>query len=429
MRRQQRKGEGKGPGLVGFLWTSLQLLMAYIFLSVVIGIKIRDPDPSLRGLQFAVFQAPQGTSNAMMSSCRNLVLILFVSTPIASGFSSPGASSVSLQSPSELISRSAGFGLAASANGDQDPINQDSTTRRDFATRITFAAALATSVSLPQFSLAADDATATNKPSTGPVTVIGANGRTGYECVKALQARSVSVRACTRTGEYRDGDSVKGVVSLACDVTDPSTIAPAVKGASAVIFAASASKEGGAPSSVDNAGLVSVAKACIDAQVKQLVIVSSGAVSKPSSPTFQFLNLFGKIMEEKIKGEDAVRALYAVGTPAEQAGLSYTVVRPGGLTEEPSLGSVALLELNQGDTKSGRIARADVANICVEALYYPELAGRTTFECYNADTAAPLASVGISNIFKQKTAEDIFVSGRECRGGNWKELFSGLEKD
>ena len=118
-----------------------------------------------------------------------------------------------------------------------------------------------------------------------------------------------------------------------------------------------------------------------------------------------------------------------MGSPAELAGLSYTVVRPGGLTEDPSLESVEGLELNQGDTKSGRIARADVANICVEALLYPELTSRTTFECYYADTGAPLASVGVSNIFKQKTDKDGFVSGRECRGSSWNELFSGLEKD
>lgn len=264
----------------------------------------------------------------------------------------------------------------------------------------------------------------------GPVTVIGANGRTGYECVKALQSRSVPVRACSRTGVFR-GETGPKVELRVCDVADASTIAPVVAGASAVIFAASASKEGGTPAVVDNAGVAAVARACIEAKVKQLVIVSSGAVTKPSSPVYLFLNVFGKIMEEKIKGEDTVRGLYAEGSPAEKEGLSYTIVRPGGLTEEESLGSDVPvgLELNQGDTKSGRIARADVANICVEALFYPELTGRTTLECYNADTGAPLASVGFSNILKAKTDKDNFVSGRECRGSTWKELFSGLEQD
>jgi uncharacterized protein YbjT (DUF2867 family) len=352
--------------------------------------------------------------------------LLLLAAPAVFGFSSVRNPLCTIAARRTLVA-SIGFCPHAKSQNADDAFAQNGTgtTRRDFNNQLTLAGFMATggaSWSLFPFGAKADTI-------TGPVAVLGANGRTGYECVKALRQRSISVRACTRTGEYRDGTNVKGVEVLQCDVTDPSTIAPAVKGTSAVIFAASASKEGGTPSAVDNAGLVLVAKACIAANVKQLVIVSSGAVTKPSSPVFLFLNLFGKIMEEKIKGEDTVRELYAVGSLAERAGLSYTIVRPGGLTEEPSLGSVAGLELNQGDTKSGRIARADVANICVEALFYPDFAGRTTFECYNADTGAPLASVGISNILKSKTAEDTFVSGRECRGSTWKELFSGLQKD
>ncbi len=39
-----------------------------------------------------------------------------------------------------------------------------------------------------------------------------------------------------------------------------------------------------------------------------------------------------------------------------------------GLTLDPARG-VAAIELNQGDTKSGRIARSDVARVCVESIY------------------------------------------------------------
>ena len=362
-----------------------------------------------------------------------LSLLLALSAKITSGFSLLGLSS---DGPKALTHSAfsqptkQGFHLDALPSSpsdcNEDLVALESPSRRAFTTSAVPAAIA--SVLFPFFPGKLLSSPAYAALLSGPVTVIGANGRTGYECVKALQARGVSVRACTRTGQFR-GEDTKGLESLACDVTQETTIAPVVKGASAVIFAASASKEGGTPAVVDNAGLVSVAKACIDAKVKSLVIISSGAVTKPSSPVFLFLNLFGKIMEEKVKGEDAVRTMYAAGTPAEQQGLSYTIVRPGGLTEEESLGSAAELELNQGDTKSGRIARADVANICVEALYYPELTGRTTFECYNADTGAPLASVGVSNILKAKTDKDNFVSGRECRGDTWKELFMRLEKD
>jgi nucleoside-diphosphate-sugar epimerase len=63
---------------------------------------------------------------------------------------------------------------------------------------------------------------------------------------------------------------------MACDVTDPFAVKLACEGTRAVIFAASASKQGGSPSVVDNLGLVNVAKACIEANVPHLVVVSSG---------------------------------------------------------------------------------------------------------------------------------------------------------
>ena len=268
-----------------------------------------------------------------------------------------------------------------------------------------------------------------------PICVIGCNGRTGSEVVKYLLAENEPIKATSRTGEYYDAASAPEGAMLeqsVCDVTDPKSVQLACAGTSAVIFAASASKNGGTPSAVDNAGLVNVAKACIDANVPHLVVVSSGAVTKPSSPVYQFLNLFGKIMEEKIRGEDAVRKLYAehnrMISDGGQKKLTYTIIRPGGLTLDQPRG-VAAIELNQGDTKSGRLARADVAALCVESLKYPQLTGETTFECYDADTGAPLATVGLSNIAKKKTDGEAFVSGFERRGNTYEELFTGLQKD
>jgi len=264
----------------------------------------------------------------------------------------------------------------------------------------------------------------------GPITVIGANGKTGSECVGACLSRGIDVVATSRggvyTGSYAASQSVRSSV---CDVTMPDTVASAVRGSRAVIFAASASKAGGTPAMVDNVGLVNVAKACIEYKVPSLVIVSSGGVSRPDSPVYKFLNVFGKIMEEKIKGEDEVRGLYgAAGIDASTC--TYTVIRPGGLTEEKARG-VEYLELNQGDTKSGRIARADVAALCVQATMFPNLTGGTTFECYDADTAKPLQTVGLSNILKQTNKADdgdVFVSGKERRGKTFEEIFTGLEK-
>ena len=270
--------------------------------------------------------------------------------------------------------------------------------------------------------------------SDQPICVIGCNGRTGTEVVSYCLSKGIPIVATSRGGAYNAKDDVvtssnsKLLKEMVCDVTVASTVEAAVAGSRGVVFAASASKQGGPPSAVDNAGLVSAAKACIDAKVPHLVIVSSGAVTKPSSPVYQFLNLFGKIMEEKIKGEDEVRRLYAEHNSGSENKLTYTVIRPGGLTLDPPRGADAV-ELNQGDTKSGRISRADVAALCIESISYPELTGGTTFECYDADTGAPLATVGLSNIAKKKTDGEVFVSGKERRGATYKDLFSGLDKD
>ena len=304
--------------------------------------------------------------------------------------------------------------------------NDISTTRREFWDRLSRTTAIVGTAGVFGVALPVT-AQADEGSSTAPFCVIGANGRTGSQCVRGCLERNLPVRVTSRSGLYggpvRDDAQRSLMTTMVCDVTDPTTIANAVQGSRAVIFAASASKNGGTPSQVDNQGLIDVAKACIAAKVPHLVIVSSGSVTRPDSPVFKFLNLFGRIMEEKIKGEDAVRDLYR-----NVEGCTYTVVRPGGLTEDPPRG-VAALELNQGDTKSGRISRADVASICIEATFYPNFTAARTFECYDADTGKPLESVGMSNIMKQKSDPAAYVTGRECRGNTWQELFAGLESD
>ncbi|CAJ1931752.1 unnamed protein product [Cylindrotheca closterium] len=257
-----------------------------------------------------------------------------------------------------------------------------------------------------------------------PFCVVGANGKTGTKCVQELIGMGIPVRATSRSGVYNEGiDSNPLLSPMVCDVTKLDTIQSSIEGTRAVIFAASASKGGGTPAQVDNDGLVNVAKACIAAKIPHLVVVSSGSVTKPESPVFKFLNLFGKIMEEKIKGEDEVRRLYST-----VEGATYTIIRPGGLTEDPGRGASAL-ELNQGDAKSGRISRFDVAALCIEATYYPQLTGRTTFECYDADTGKSLNSVGASNILKQKSDPGDFRTGYERNGETFEKLFTGLSKD
>ena len=279
----------------------------------------------------------------------------------------------------------------------------------------------------------APESTSNRAKEMPPVVVFGARGKTGKRCVQVAARSMRAVVACTRDGSFSTADlglsaeEADLVTAKPGDVSKatPADLADLVAGARAVIFAASASPNGGNPQEVDKAGLVAVARACIAAKVPRLVIVSSGSVTKPLSPVYVFLNFFGGIMRAKIEGEDAVRQLYY-----DREGCDYVVVRPGGLTEDEGRG-VGAIELNQGDDKSGRIARADVAVICVEAAFAEAGSdvANATFECYWADTAKSLDEVGLSNLMGSTSEVPDYKSGKERRGATWDELFAGLEAD
>jgi len=274
-----------------------------------------------------------------------------------------------------------------------------------------------------------------------PVLVLGANGGTGRECVSYLLARGRPCIATTRSGDFDMAPSPLLTVAKG-DVTDAASLGNLItpNKLSAVIYAASASrrkdaKETSNAKAVDRDGVVACSKLCIASEVPRLVLVSSGGVSKPKSAVYLFLNVAaGGIMDAKISGENQMRQLYAADGLAQKK-VGYTIVRPGGLTREPAVG-VQQIELNQGDQKSGRISRADVAAICVEALD-SSAAFDTTFECYYGDTAKELNAVFQSNAqgiasgdasgAKEPTAT--IATGKERRADSWPKLFEGLDRD
>lgn len=228
-----------------------------------------------------------------------------------------------------------------------------------------------------------------------PIAVLGASGRTGALCVTACLERGIPVRALTRSGswppESMEGITVgsntnKNLLTVAsCDVRDSIALQKSVEGCRGVIYAASASKQGGNAKEIDNLAVVNAGDACLKAKVGRYVIISSTAVTRPKSLGYVFTNVFGGIMDEKRKGEQGVMDIYKT---AESS--SYTILRPGGL-EEPKL-NVALgpsaLEISQGDTFAGIVSRADLAELAVElvASNAPNLRD-TALELYYTDSA------------------------------------------
>lgn len=255
---------------------------------------------------------------------------------------------------------------------------------------------------------------------SAPIAVLGARGKTGKLIVQQLLAQGKCVRALSyQPFEYDKKDIPSGVdvsslLTYAIgDVTKPETLSPAIKGASAVIFAASASKNGGKAQAVDCDGVENIARSCIAEKIPRLLVISSGAVTKPDSFGYKVTNLFARgIMGLKLEGENRLRALYASFAPP---GVTYTVLRPGGLSNDKGLG-VSGIELNQKDTIIGEISRVDVAATAVAAIGAADAAD-VTFEVYEIGRRTPLQKE-----FPEK-------SGMERRAGTWEEIFKGLVKD
>ena len=186
------------------------------------------------------------------------------------------------------------------------------------------------------------------------VLVIGATGKTGRHVTEQLGTDSTgkTVRALVRDRAKADfADTVEVVVG---DVLKPGTLRAAMTGCDAIICATGAapSFDFTGPYQVDFVGtknLVDVAKA---AGIQRFVIVSSLCVSKFFHP----LNLFWLVLFWKQQAER-----YIV-----KSGLTYTIVRPGGLRSENTGEAVVM---SAADTLfEGGIARQKVAQVCIAAL-------------------------------------------------------------
>ena len=206
------------------------------------------------------------------------------------------------------------------------------------------------------------------------VLVAGATGRTGQQVVRELTAAGYRVRALVRDADRARpvlGDTVDYAIG---DVRQRSSIDAALPGVRYVISAIGATRKDPAntPEFVDFQGVRNLAEAAAAAKVEQLVIVSSAGVTRKDHPLNK---MFDNVLVWKEKGEAAVRA----------SGVAYTIVRPGGLNDQPD--AQAGVRLEQGDQGTGYVSRADVARVCVAALRSAAARNRT-FEVYSARTPA-----------------------------------------
>lgn len=88
---------------------------------------------------------------------------------------------------------------------------------------------------------------------------------------------------------------------------------------------------------VDNFGTVNLVEACRKLGVNRFILISSilvngAAMGQLLNPAYIFLNVFGLTLVAKLQAEQHIR----------RSGINYTIVRPGGLRNEPPKGSIVM---------------------------------------------------------------------------------------
>ncbi len=203
------------------------------------------------------------------------------------------------------------------------------------------------------------------------VVIAGGHGKVALHLARALRADGDEVRSLIRRPEHADDVREAGGDPAVCDLetADVAAVAAAVEGADAVVFAAGAGPGSGPErkETMDYGGAVKLIEAANSAGVSRYAMVSSrGAdADAPGDDTFAvYLRAKGKA--------DAELAA---------SGLEYTIVRPGGLTDEPGTGRVRI-------DAEGDIPREDVAAMLAAVLHEPRTIG-LTFELVSGDVPIP----------------------------------------
>ncbi|QFY81361.1 SDR family oxidoreductase [Bacillus subtilis] len=186
------------------------------------------------------------------------------------------------------------------------------------------------------------------------VFLIGANGQIGQRLVSLFQDNpDHSIRAMVRKEEQKASLEAAGAEAVLANLEgSPEEIAAAAKGCDAIIFTAGSGGSTGYDKTllVDLDGAVKAIEAADIAGIKRFIMVSA----------LQAHN--------RENWNEALKPYYVAKHYAdkilEASGLTYTIIRPGGLRNEPGTGTVSAAK----DLERGFISRDDVAKTVIASL-------------------------------------------------------------
>lgn len=199
------------------------------------------------------------------------------------------------------------------------------------------------------------------------VLVIGANGNTGLRVIKRLASGSHEPVAMIRNPADREKFDKLGVPTVLADLEYP--IDHAVQGCDAIIFAAGSGGKTGKDKTVliDHIGAIRSMVAAQVNGVRRYIMLSS--------------------INNDINSQSPIAHYHRAKAHADhhlvETDLDYTIVCPGGLTDEPGTDLVSVTEKLQG---RGMTSRENLAAALVACLDQDNTKGKS-FSLLDGETA------------------------------------------
>jgi uncharacterized protein YbjT (DUF2867 family) len=202
------------------------------------------------------------------------------------------------------------------------------------------------------------------------IVIAGGHGKIALRLATVLSGEGHEVRSLIRNVKHADDVRAAGGVPVEGDLEVNEDYTDWVRGADVVVFAAGAGPGSGPERkrTVDLGAAVKLRDAAVAAGVGRYLMVSSMGAGDPASASEEMR----PYQQAKHDADQAVM----------DSDLAWTVVRPGGLTDEAGTGTV---EVAESLGRYGQVTRDDVAAVLAGCLAEPATEGKV-FEVLAGDT-------------------------------------------
>ncbi|RLA28707.1 MAG: SDR family NAD(P)-dependent oxidoreductase [Gammaproteobacteria bacterium] len=191
---------------------------------------------------------------------------------------------------------------------------------------------------------------------SGNVLIFGGTRGTGFQVARLLREQGDATTVLVREGSDASALEAIGATIVRGNALDPAAVEAAFASGQ---FRAAVNTLGGKRGELprpDIEGIRQIVAGAKKAGVSRVLMVTAiGAGDSQSAVAPKVLEVLGEVLDMKTQAENIL----------QDSGLDYTILRPGGMTDDPASGTAIKTE---DHNRMGVINRADLAALLVECI-------------------------------------------------------------